>query len=83
MQISIGELQKNISVLKKLKETLFVIDKRTNKKIARIEPINENEDLKILSEIAGSLNSKKTVKNLKEFNKVYVNEISKKYNISD
>ena len=39
MTISMGELQKNISILKKIKEPLIVVDKRAKKQIAIIIPL--------------------------------------------
>jgi len=64
MLVSVGELQKNISLLNNIKEPIIVIDKRSNKKIARIEPIKNNDldlfnelikdDIKVDSSIKGS-----------------------------
>ena len=40
--VSIGDIQKNISILTKLKEPILVVDKRKNKKTAIIYPINKS-----------------------------------------
>ena len=43
MTISIGELQKKISILKKIKEPLIVVDKRAKKQIVIITPLKGNK----------------------------------------
>ncbi len=40
--IGIGELQKNMGILTHLTEALTIIDKRKNREIAVIHPINHN-----------------------------------------
>jgi hypothetical protein len=42
--IGIGELQKNVGMLAHLKEALTVVDKRKNKKVAVIYPIDYDHD---------------------------------------
>jgi hypothetical protein len=42
--IGIGELQKNVGILAHLNEALTVVDKRKNKKIAVIYPIDQTRD---------------------------------------
>jgi len=42
MTIGVSELQKNISIIRNLKETLHVIDKKTNELLATIIP-NSNK----------------------------------------
>ncbi len=81
MTISIGELQRNISILKKLKEPLIVVDKRTNKEIARIEPIKKEDDMKILDEIINnSIKSDIYVEDIDEaFDKVFTEYVKEKY----
>jgi len=36
MTIGVSELQKNISIIRNLKETLYVVDKKTNEILATI-----------------------------------------------
>ena len=45
--VSISEIQKNIGLIKKIKETILIKDKRKNKNIAVIFPIEENIDYKL------------------------------------
>jgi hypothetical protein len=45
MIISISELQKNISILGNLKEPLLVKDKRKNRIVAKIVPVEEGDFL--------------------------------------
>ena len=52
--IGIGELQKNMGILTHLTEALTIIDKRKNKEIAIVYPI-ENNRPNIVDELAGSL----------------------------
>jgi hypothetical protein len=40
--ISIGELQKNVGLLRQLKEVITVVDRRQNKEIAVIYPVEES-----------------------------------------
>ncbi|MBN2721797.1 MAG: hypothetical protein JXQ77_03140 [Campylobacterales bacterium] len=48
--VSIGEIQKNISLITKLTQSIMVVDKRKNKTIAIINPIQENSTI---AELAG------------------------------
>jgi len=80
MLVSVGELQKNISLLNNIKEPIIVIDKRSNKKIAKIEPIKNNDldlfnelikdDIKVDSNITGS------------FEDVYIEHLKEKYDFN-
>ena len=81
MIVSIGELQKNISLIKNTKEPIIVIDKRTKKKIAKIEPIKEN-DLELFNKL---LSFKKKVDkpySRKDFENIYTDHLKKKHGIS-
>ncbi|BAF70380.1 hypothetical protein [Nitratiruptor sp. SB155-2] len=84
MVISIGELQRNISLLKTLKEPLIVIDKRTNKKVAIIEPIKEESEVEKLE----IFKEKPDIKNIhikdvdKAFEEAYTEFLREKYGIS-
>ena len=81
MTVSIGELQRNISIIKKLKEPLFVIDKRTNKQIARIEPIKD-DDMDLLETILDfdkKVNESYTRENWEE---VYTKYLEEKYDFN-
>jgi len=54
--IGIGELQKNMGILTHLTEALTIIDKRKNKEIAVVYPI-ENHQSNIVEELAGKYSS--------------------------
>ncbi|CAA6820437.1 MAG: Unknown protein [uncultured Sulfurovum sp.] len=45
MTIGVSELQKNISIIRNLKETLQVVDKKTNTLLATIVPNNNKNDV--------------------------------------
>ena len=85
MVISISELQRNISILKNLKEPLIVVDKRTKKEIAKIEPIGQKSDREILEEIVQNTpKSDIYVEDInKAFEEVYTEHLRKKYGVSD
>ncbi len=59
--IGIGELQKNMGILTHLTEALTIIDKRKNKEVAVVYPI-ENSKPNIIDELAGSLNQYTSIK---------------------
>lgn len=59
--IGIGELQKNMGILTHLTEALTIIDKRKNKEVAIVYPI-ENSRPDIVAELAGSLSQFTTIK---------------------
>ena len=48
--ISIGEIQKNISLLTKLTEAFTIVDKRKNKSVAVVYPIKKHS---IIDSLAG------------------------------
>jgi len=79
MTISIGELQKNISFLNKLTEPIIVIDKRTKKKIAKIEPFKD-DDIDLFEKL-----TKETIHiepKEENFEEVYISHLEKKYGIN-
>ena len=81
MTISIGELQRNISILKNLKEPLEVVDKRTKKVIAVIYPKKKNN---IVQKLAGSLKSDVVVEDLESaIEKAKYEHLKEKYGFSD
>ena len=55
MTIGVSELQKNISIIRNLKETLYVIDKKTNELLATILPNKKIDDTPITESLAGFL----------------------------
>ncbi len=59
--IGIGELQKNMGILTHLTEALTIVDKRKNKKVAVVYPI---EDLQgsVVDKLAGSLGKYTNIK---------------------
>ena len=68
--VSIGELQKNISILKNLNDVIEVIDKRANKKVAKIIP---EKNTNIIASLAGKYNINKKYDKEKAW-EVYINE---------
>ncbi len=48
--ISVGEIQKNIALLTKLTEAITIVDKRKNKRVAVIYPIQEES---VIDSLAG------------------------------
>ena len=79
MTISIGELQRNISLLKKIKEPIIVVDKRTNKRIAKIEPIEEKDDMKLLEKILSMPKKVNKPYTREDFERVYEEHLREKY----
>ena len=54
MIMGVSELQKNISIIRNLKESLQVIDKKTNEVLAIITPVNnKNKQDDITVKLAG------------------------------
>ena len=66
--IGIGELQKNVGILTHLKEALTIIDKRKNKEIAVIYPIEQKS-------ITSSLSSK--YKKYAQKSKIKIDDLEK------
>lgn len=80
--VSIGEIQKNISLITKLKESVSVVDKRKNKVVAIITPAHESS---VVDELAGKYaHLAKNVKNLDEAKeKAMIEAMREKYGISN
>jgi len=53
MTIGVSELQKNISIIRNLKETLYVVDKKTNELLATILPNKNIEEESIVDRLGG------------------------------
>ena len=82
MTIGVSELQKNISIIRNLKETLHVVDKKTNELLATIIPNNQNkeEGLSLTDRLAGSMANGIKVDDLDEaIRQAYHDEMMKKY----
>lgn len=80
--VSIGEIQKNISLITKLTQSVMVVDKRKNKNIAIINPIGENG---AVEQLAGKYASR-SIKGSdleKIKNKVMHDVLGEKYGLSD
>lgn len=58
MTIGVSELQKNISIIRNLNETLYVIDKKTNELLATILPATKKRSTTLTEELAGSLSGR-------------------------
>ena len=84
MTIGVSELQKNISIIRNLKETLHVVDKKTNELLATIIP-NSNKDKHDneddwVERLAGSMSNGIVVDDLDEaIRQAYHDEMMKKY----
>ena len=79
MILSIGELQKNISILKKVKEPIIVIDKRTGNKIAKITPLKEDDDIELFNELISDLKPESKIANKEDFDRAYTEHLKEKY----
>jgi hypothetical protein len=79
--VSIGEIQKNISLITKLKESIGVMDKRQNKIVAIITPTHQ---ISVVNELAGKYTKfAKNIENLDEAKeKAMIKEMREKYGIS-
>ncbi len=53
--VSIGEIQKNISLITKLTEAITIVDKRKNKNVAIVYPLREDS---IIASLAGKYRDK-------------------------
>ena len=80
--ISIGELQKNISLLTQLTEAFTIVDKRKNKSVATVYPIKKNS---IVSSMAGKYRNRvQRVDNLEEAKEIAMSRaLGEKYGLSD
>jgi hypothetical protein len=83
--ISIGELQKNISIFNNLKESLKIVDKRRNKVLAIVYPYEERKE-SIVDELAGKYGVDEKFKNMsfKEIKELaWMEAMKEKYGFSD
>jgi len=81
--LSIGDIQKNISLLTKQQEVFAIIDKRKNKRVAIVYPIQKNS---IISTMAGKYKNRVKQKNvdLQEAKEIAMNEtMREKYGLSN
>jgi len=53
MTIGVSELQKNISIIRNLKETLYVVDRKTNEVLATILPNEKMPRESIVEQLGG------------------------------
>ena len=84
MTIGVSELQKNISIIRNLKETLHVIDKKTNELLATIIPNNSKNKHDVeddwVERLGGSMANGIIVDDLDEaIRQAYHDEMMKKY----
>jgi hypothetical protein len=85
--IGIGELQKNMGILTHLTEALTIVDKRKNKEIAVVYPIEKNS-VSVLDTLAGKYNkyaqNKKSGKSFKEIrDEAMMQAMKEKYDFLD
>ena len=59
--IGISEIQKNISLLTKLKEAITIIDKRKNREVAIIYPLSGIRESSVVESLANKYSNKSTV----------------------
>ena len=81
--VSIGDLQKNISLITKIKDSLTIVDKRKNRAVAIVYPIKQNS---ITKNLAGKYKnrvkkSNKSLQNVKE--EALLKAFGKKYDLSN
>jgi len=80
MTIGVSELQKNISIIRNLKETLYIVDKKTNELLATILPNKKKEKKSLTEELAGSMANGIVVDDLdKAISEAYADEMMEKY----
>ena len=82
-KVSIGDLQKNISLLTKIEDSLTIVDKRKNRAVAIVYPINQNSITKTL---AGKYKNRvsKTAKSLQEIKEEALTKaFGEKYGLSN
>jgi hypothetical protein len=59
--IGISEIQKNISLLTKLKEAITIVDKRKNREVAIIYPLSGIREGSVVESMANKYSNKSTV----------------------
>jgi len=84
MTIGVSELQKNISIIRNLKETLYVIDKKSNELLATILPNKKKSNLSLTEQLAGSMANGIIVDDIdKALDDARTAELVKKYGFVD
>ena len=80
--VSIGEIQKNISLITKLKDAVMIIDKRKNREVAVIYPVGEES---VVDSLAGKYKKQITatadLEKAKE--EAFKKAMEEKYGLSD
>jgi hypothetical protein len=80
MTIGVSELQKNISIIRNLKETLYVIDKKTNELLATVLPNKKEQKKSLTEELAGSMANGIVIDDLdKAISEAYTDAMMKKH----
>ena len=80
MTIGVSELQKNISIIRNLKETLYIVDKKTNELLATVLPNRKEQKKSLTEELAGSMANGIIVDDLdKAISEAYADEMMEKY----
>ena len=81
--VSIGDLQKNISLLTKIDDSLTIVDKRKNRAVAIVYPIKQNS---VAKNLAGKYKNRvtKNTKSLQEIKEeALIEAFGKKYGLSN
>jgi len=80
MTIGVSELQKNISIIRNLKETLYVVDKKTNEILATILPHKKEKKKSLTEQLAGSMSNGIVVEDIdKAYHEAKEKELIEKY----
>jgi len=84
MTIGVSELQKNISIIRNLKESLQVVDKKTNELLATILPAKRKRTATLTEQLAGSMANAIIIDDIdKAYHEAREEEILKKYGITN
>jgi len=83
MTIGVSELQKNISIIKNLTETLEVVDKKTKEVLALVLPKSQLQNASLTDTLGGILHSRKSIEEHKDLDvmieNAYSEEMREKY----
>ncbi len=72
-----------ISILKKIREPLIVIDKRSSEEIVRIEPLRKKQDdIELFNELISDLKPESKIATKEDFEKVYTEHLKETYSFS-
>lgn len=84
MTIGVSELQKNISIIRNLTESLQVVDKKTNELLATILPAKQKKTATLTEQLAGSMANGIVVDDIdKAYHEAREAELVKKYGLSN